>query len=68
MQTKMKLLYGKALVLLGEAGKSGTSPESLLQGSPFASINTTQPTGIQMLETPPLPFGVFGNQNHSNDG
>lgn len=64
----MTFIYGKALVLRGEVRKSGASPGSLLQITPFVSIHTTQPTGIQMLETPPLPFGVFGNQNHSNDG
>jgi len=68
MQTKMKFIYGKALVLRGEVRKSGTSRGGLLQGSPFASIHMTQPSGILMLEALPLPPGVIENQNHSNEG
>ena len=63
----MTIIYGKTLGLRGKVRESGASPGGLLQGTPFASIYATQPIGIQMLETPPLPAGVFGSKNHNND-
>ena len=58
----------KTFVLHGEIRESGASPGGFFAGTPFATNFATLEARIQVLEAPPLPPGVFRDQNPSDDG
>ena len=55
-------------LLRGEIRESGASSGGLFADTPFATNFATQDARIQVLEAPPLPPGVFKDQNPSKDG